>query len=120
MASSWSLTAPGLRWLVLIDSSSVLCAIPMPYACSYPELLSIWKYFHMTLPTALREMWISSSIGAAYRLPRRIGEIFGSPRIAVMGYRHNGAREDPWEIIAAQVDGGSHDGHHHSGALGLA
>jgi hypothetical protein len=28
--------------------------------------MSIWKYFHITLPTALREMSISSAVGAAY------------------------------------------------------
>jgi hypothetical protein len=32
----------------------------------FVQLLNIWKCFHIILPTALREMWISSSVGAAY------------------------------------------------------
>jgi hypothetical protein len=58
------------------------------------KLLSIRKCFHIALPTALREMWISSSDGAAYT------EIFQhrSPNaeLILRAFRHYGQ----WQATA--------------------
>ncbi|MDQ3831828.1 MAG: molybdopterin-dependent oxidoreductase [Candidatus Tectomicrobia bacterium] len=45
---------------------------------------------------------------------------FGSPGIAVKGYRYHGRREHPCEMLVAQVHGERHYGRHHSGSAGLA
>jgi hypothetical protein len=58
------------------------------------ELLTIWQYFHITIPTALRQMWISSFVGAADT------EIYQhhSPTTdrILQEFRYHG----PWRVIA--------------------
>jgi hypothetical protein len=38
---------------------------PFHSGVTYTELLSIWKCFYITLSRALRDMWVSSPVGAA-------------------------------------------------------
>jgi hypothetical protein len=46
-------------------SNSSLHSVTLRIACA-TQLLSIWKYFHITGQAALREMSISSAVEAAY------------------------------------------------------
>jgi hypothetical protein len=66
-----------------------------PWCCHRAtELLRIWKSFHITRPIALRDMWVSSPVGAAYM--ENVQHHSRNPGFILQVFRHHGQ----WQVTA--------------------